>query len=127
MPYPAQSQCEAGKRRQQPTSQHCCACPSTFTPPVHATQCRKDVIAVNARFAGDIEFVGKDIQHQLTVAICIDVSMCLLIEEVFQLEGIDEVAVVRETYAIGTVDEERLRLSVCACARGGISKVSKSY
>ena len=53
-------------------------------------------------------------------------SMCFLIEEGFELDGIDEVAVVCEADAIRAVDEEGLGFGIGTCTGRGISEVSKS-
>lgn len=52
--------------------------------------------------------------------------VCLLIEEGFELNCIDEVAIVCKTYSIWTVDEERLGFRIGTRSGGRISEMSKS-
>lgn len=51
----------------------------------------------------------------------------LQIEKSLQFGSVDEIPIVGETNAIGTVDVERLGLGICTAAGSGVSQVSDAH
>lgn len=103
------------------TSQHSGTCPSTSAKLVHPLQCREAVISVDTCLARLVELIREDIQHQLAIALRVDVSMSLVVQALAQRRGIDEVAIVSHTDAVRAVYVEGLSLRVCAAAGSGVS------
>ena len=56
------------------------------------------------------ELVREHVEQHFGVGIRVEVAVILLLDEAFELVGVDEVAVVRETDAVRRVHVERLRL-----------------
>lgn len=109
------------------TSKHGSACPSTNAQLVHALESGKAVIGVNTRLASLVELISKDVQHELTVALGVDVSVRLVIKTFSERGRVDEVAIVRHADSVRTIHVERLCLCMGAAAGGRVSQVTKAH
>lgn len=78
------------------TCKHRSTCPTAFTSSVHAFKRSKAVLGVDASLARLIEFICKNIQHELAVTVGVDMPVSLLIEESLDLGSVDQIAIVGE-------------------------------
>ena len=98
--------------------------PSANAARVRSLQGRKAVVGVHAGLSSLIQLVGKDVQHELAVAVRVDVSVGLQIQVTLQLVSIDQIAVVSQTDAVRTVDIKWLSLGVGTTPRGWVSQMT---
>ena len=82
------------------TSEHGGTCPTSYASLIHPLKSVHYVLVVDTCLTGFVEFVGEDVEHQFTVALGIDMPMCLEVQEVFEFSSVDQVAVVSETYSV---------------------------
>jgi hypothetical protein len=122
-PKPADVSIETNHIREQPprTGKHGGACPSTSTQCVHALQGGEAVVGIDTRLASLVEFISKDVQHKLAIALRVDVPVGLVVETLSQRRCVDEVAIVRHADSIRAVHIERLCLCVGAATSSGVS------
>ena len=90
-------------------SEHGGASPAALAFCIGSLQGGEAVVAVDTCFSRFIQFVGEDVEHELAVAVGVDVAVGFLVQEALELRSIDEITIVREGDA-GGVDEERLSL-----------------
>ena len=109
------------------TSKHGSAGPTTLALLVHALKSEETVGRVDTGLSSLVELVGKDVQHELTVALGVDVAMGFLIQITPEFGCVDEVTVVSKADAVRGVDVERLRLSICAAASSRVSEVADTH
>ena len=76
---------------------------------------------IDTSLLGLVELISEYIQHQLAVTISVDMAMCFIIQELLQLWGVDQVAVVGEADTIGTIDIEGLSFSIRTATSSRIS------
>ncbi|KAI5309825.1 hypothetical protein KEM55_002324, partial [Ascosphaera atra] len=62
---------------------------------VHLAEGVEEVLVVDTGLFGLVELVRENVQHELAVAVRVDVAVRLVVEEVLQLAGVDQVPVVR--------------------------------
>lgn len=109
------------------SSNHSRTRPTTLTPLIHPRKRIENIFLIHTRFARFIQFIRKDIQHQLAVAICVDMAMRLLVEMFPQFARVHEVTIVCEADTVGTVDVEWLRFGTRVGACGGIAEVANAH
>jgi hypothetical protein len=109
------------------TCKHSCACPSANATLIHPFQGCKAIASIDTRLASLIELAGEDVQHQLAVALSVDMPMGILIQEAPQLGGINKVPVVCEANSIRAVHVKGLRFRVRAAASRRVSKVAEAH
>ena len=109
------------------TSKHGSAGPTTLALLVHALKSKETVGRVDTGLSSLVELVGKDVQHELAVALGVDVAMGFLVQIAPKLGSVDEVTIVSKADAVRGVDVERLRLSICAAASCRISEVANTH
>ena len=78
------------------TCKHRSTCPTAFTSPVHAFKSSKAVLRVDTSLACLVQFICKNIQHELAITVSVDMPMSLLIEKPLKLGGVDQIAIVGE-------------------------------
>jgi hypothetical protein len=109
------------------TSQHGSASPTTLALLVHALESKEAVGRVDTGLSSLVELVGENVQHELTVALGVDVAMRLLVQITPKFGRVDEVTIVSEADTVRGVDVERLRLSICAAAGSWVSEVANTH
>ena len=109
------------------TCKHGCTCPSANAKIVHPFQGCKAIVGVDTGLSSLVQLIGEDVQHKLTVALRVDMPVCVLIEELAELRRINQVAVVGHADAVRAVHVEWLCLSVRAATGCGITKVAQSH
>ena len=72
------------------------------------------------------ELVREHVQQHFRVGVGVEVAVVLLLDEAFQLVGVDEVAVVREADAVRRVDVERLRFREARAAGRRVAHVAEA-
>lgn len=116
-----------GDRKTARTSKHRRTGPSALASTIHPAETGKEILRIDTGLLGLVELVRKDVEHQLAVAVRVDMPMRLLVEKVLEPLRVDEVSVVRKTDAVGAVDVERLRLGVGATSSRRISKMGQAH
>jgi hypothetical protein len=109
------------------TRKHRCASPSANAEFVHPFQGCKAIVGVDTRLSRLIQLIRENVQHELAVALGVDMPVCVLVQELAKLGRVDQVAVVGHTDAVWTVDVEWLCLGVRAASGRGVSKVTQSH
>ena len=116
-----------GKISLPKTSQHGSASPTTNASGVHPTQAAEDILLVDTGFTSLVELTGEDVEHQLAVAIGIDVSVGLSVQKGSELLRIDQITIVSESDTVWTVDIEGLCLGARAASCSRISQVAQAH
>lgn len=57
------------------SGKHCRACPPALTPTVHPAQGVENILGIDAGLLRLVQLVGEDIQHQLAVAVGVDMAV----------------------------------------------------
>lgn len=109
------------------TCQHRRASPAPLASLVHPAQACKEIFPVHTRLLGLAELIGKDVQHQLTIAISVDVAVGLKIQVSFQLGSIDEVSVMGQANTVGAVHIKGLSLGIRAASSSWVSQMSNAH
>ncbi len=109
------------------TGKHRGTGPSALTLAIHAAETGKEILGIDSRLLRLVELVGKDVDHQLAVAVRVDVPMRLLVKEALELLRVDEVPVVRKANAVGTIDIEGLSLGIGAASSSRISQMTQAH
>jgi hypothetical protein len=109
------------------TSKHGSARPTTNAKLVHSFQSCKAIAGIDTGLASLVELIGEDVQHELTIALCVDVSVGDLIKALSESWGVDEVAVVGHADTVRAVNIKRLSFRVGTAAGGGVAKVAKAH
>ncbi len=78
--------------------------------PVHGGDGSEDVGRRDARRADPLQLGGQHVEQHLGIRLAVEVAALLAREDVGQLGGIGQVAVVRQTDPVGRVDVEGLGL-----------------
>ena len=86
-------------------------------PLVHAREGSEDIFRVDTRLAGLVELVGENVEHQLAVALGVDVTVGGVVEICPKFFGVDEVSIVSEADTVGRVDVEGLALGTATDSR----------
>lgn len=115
------------KSKKRLTSQHRSACPSTLTALIHPAQASKEILFVHTRLLCLAQLIRKDVQHELTITIGVDVSVCLQIQIPLEFRRIDEVSIVGEADTIRTVHIERLRFSIGTATSSRVAQVTDAH
>lgn len=113
--------------KEEITSKHGSAGPSTFTPFIHPTQASEEVFFVDSGLLCLTQFIGKDVEHELTVTLSVDVTVCLQVQISLQLGSIDEVSVMGKANAIRAVHVEGLGLRIGTAASGRIPQMGNAH
>jgi hypothetical protein len=92
------------------TSKHGSACPTTNAQLVHPFQGCKAVASVDTGLASLVQLIGEDVQHELAVALRVDVPVRFMVESLSQRRSVDQVTIVRHADTVGAVDVEGLSL-----------------
>ena len=79
------------------TRKHRGARPTALAPVICPFQSGETVLGVDACLAILMQFVRENVEHDLAVALRVDVTVRLLVQELLELRGVDQVAVMRET------------------------------
>lgn len=101
--------------------------PSTFTPLIHAAQTGEQIFFVDSSLLCLTQFIGKDVQHELTVTLSVDVTVCLQIQVSLQLRSVDEVSVVGKADSVWAVHIEGLGLRSGTAASSGVSQMGNAH
>lgn len=78
--------------------------PAPYASLVHALKSIHYVLIIDPCLAGLVQLIGKDVEHQFTVTLGVDMSVCFDVEEAFEIGGIDQVAIL-------DIEDVRARLS----------------
>lgn len=73
--------------------------------PHEITDRREDVLLVDAELSSFLEVVGEDIQEKLGVAVGVDMTMGIGVEELFERGCVDEVTVLLDTDISGETEK----------------------
>ena len=111
----------------QLTGQHRSASPAADASPVHSAQARKEVFFVDASLLCLVKLVGEDIEHQLAIAICVDMPMGLVVKETLELLRVDEVSIMSKANTVRAVNVKRLRFRVGTASSRRISKMAQTH
>ena len=109
------------------TGKHGGTSPTTLTLLIHALKGKEAVGRVDTGLSSLVELVGENVQHELTVALSVDVAMSFLVQITPEFGRVDEVTIVSKADAVRGVDVERLRLSICAAASSRVSEVANTH
>ena len=96
------------------TCKHGRTSPGSIAFLIHAGEGCEYIFIINTGFSGFIQLVCKDIEHDFTIALGINVTVGIHIQETFQCSGIDEIPVMGEADSIGRINVKWLRLRVGA-------------
>ena len=91
---------------------------------MHRCYRAEDLLRFQGEHAGQLEFVGEDVEQHLGVGVGVDVAQVFAEDFLFQLQGVGEIAVVCQRQTEGGVDVERLRLGRRIAAGGGIAHLA---
>jgi hypothetical protein len=94
---------------------------------MHAGHGVEDMRLVDAQAGLTLQFVGEDVQQDLRIGIRVDMAQILAEQILFELPGIGEVAVVRQTDAERRVDVKRLCLGAGLAAGGRIAHMADAH
>lgn len=81
------------------TCEHGDASPATNASTIHALDGSYNVFIIDTSFLRFVEFVGEDVEHELTVAFSVDMAMCLVVQEFSETGCIDEITIVGKANA----------------------------
>ena len=98
-----------------------------MTSVVQSAETAEQILVVDTGLFRLAKFVGKDVQHQLAVAVGVDMPVGLGIQVLSELVRVDEIAVMGEADTIGAIDVEWLRLYLGACPGGGIPQMAQAH
>lgn len=101
--------------------------PATLTALIHAAQTGKEILLVHTGLLCLTQLISKDVEHEFTVTVCVDVTVCLQIQVLLQLGRINQVAVVCEADTVRRVDVEGLGLSIGTATSGRVAEVTNTH
>lgn len=94
---------------------------------VHAAQARKKILFVYTSLLCLAQLISKDVQHELTVTVGVDVTVCFQIQVSFQFWRIDEISIMGKADAVWTVHIERLCFGIGTATSCRVAQVPNTH